>query len=102
MQITLNDGNVKTTDAMVRFVREKLSAALARIEPIGPVTVSLTDDNGPRGGEDKRVTIRVAAAGLGKFMAEHSAADFYDAVTRAAGKLKRGVGQALARRRRKH
>lgn len=101
MNITLNDGNVKTTDAMVRFVNERLTAALERIEPVGPVTVSLTDDNGPRGGKDKRVTIRVATAGLGSFMAEHSATDFYEAVTKAAAKLKRGVAEAVARQREK-
>jgi putative sigma-54 modulation protein len=74
-----------------RRVRFALGATSGRVRS---VVMRLADENGPRGGVDKRCTIRAHLPGSPPVIIEHQEADLYVAIDRAADR----VGRAVARR----
>lgn len=100
MHVKLVDGRIRTTPAMTEYVRTKLSAALDRFAGrIGEVEVHLKDENGPRGGSDKRCRIVAHVNGAGVLHVEDLEAEYYPAIDRAAAKLKRAASRFFERRR---
>lgn len=99
MMVQLNDGRIKTTPAMLGFVRAHIGRALQRFEPrITRVDVSFRDLNGPRGGIDKECEIRAQLRDGSGVTAGVRDQDFYGAVRRAAAKLKGNVARTHNRR----
>src|SRR4051794_23516697 len=91
--------NLGLTDALLAHVRGRLGAALRTAgAAVRSATVRLKDINGDRGGVDKRCHVAVAVAGVGgSVVAEHTAADLYDAVTAAAERLRRALRRRVQR-----
>lgn len=63
------------------------------------ISVRLSDENGPRGGEDKRCRIRIAFAGAPSVVIEDTESDVYVAIDRAADRAGRSVARRLERQR---
>jgi ribosome-associated translation inhibitor RaiA len=63
------------------------------------VTVHLSDENGPRGGEDKRCRIRIGVDGPQYVVIEDIQADLYVAIARAADRAGRVLARRLERQR---
>ncbi len=74
-----------------RRVRFALGSASARVHS---VVIRLSVENGPRGGVDKRCTIRAVLPGGPPVVIEQREADLYIAIDRAADR----AGRAVARR----
>ncbi len=77
-----------------RRVRFALGSAAARVRN---VVVRLADENGPRGGVDKRCSIRASIIGAAHVIIEQQESDLYVAIDRAADRLGRAVSRQLAK-----
>jgi ribosome-associated translation inhibitor RaiA len=77
-----------------RRVRFALGSTSGRVRS---VVIRLADENGPRGGVDKRCTIRATLAGGAPVIIEHQEADLYVAIDRAADRAARAVSRRLER-----
>jgi ribosome-associated translation inhibitor RaiA len=77
-----------------RRVRWAFGAASGRVRR---VVLHLSDQNGARGGLDKRCTIRASLPGGPPVVIEHQEADLYVAIDRAADRTARAVSRRLAR-----
>jgi putative sigma-54 modulation protein len=80
-----------------REVRRSLGHVRKRA---GEVTLFLSDLNGPRGGADKLCRIGAHLHRSGVVFASASGTDLYEAIAKAASRLRRLVSHALGRRRR--
>jgi putative sigma-54 modulation protein len=61
------------------------------------VVMRLADENGPRGGLDKRCTIRAHLPGTPPVVIEQQEADLYVAIDRAADRAARAVSRRLGK-----
>jgi ribosome-associated translation inhibitor RaiA len=75
-----------------RRVRFALGSASGRVHSI---VMRLADENGPRGGVDKRCTIRANLPGWPPVIVEHDEADLGVAIDRAADRAARAVSRRL-------
>ncbi|NNF15482.1 MAG: HPF/RaiA family ribosome-associated protein [Gammaproteobacteria bacterium] len=92
MNITTRAQNFELTRAIDRFAREHLRTALARIdESVIAVDVFLTDANGPRGGVDKKVLIRVQMRNRQEVTVATIHEDLYAAISKGVKRTKRAV-----------
>lgn len=107
MKITIQAKGLELTDGLREHVERRLSFALDRADyHIDRVSVRLSDENGPRGGEDKRCQVRVHLAGAAPVLVEDTEPDLVLAIDRAADRtghtLARQLGRQRAYRRETH
>lgn len=88
---SLTEGLRTQTERRVRFALGSSSSRVRR------VVVRLADENGPRGGLDKRCTIRASVPGAPAVIVEQREADLYVAIDRAADRAGRAVSRRLER-----
>lgn len=98
MQIAIQARGLRLTEGIrtqaERRVRLALGSASGRVHS---VVMRLADENGPRGGVDKRCTIRANLRGGPPVIIEHQEADLYVAIDRAADRAGRAVSRRLER-----
>lgn len=98
MKINITSQGFVLTEALraqaERRVRFALGAAGGRVRN---VVMRLADENGPRGGVDKRCTIRANLTGGPPVVIAHQEADLYVAIDRAADRAARAVSRRLER-----
>jgi ribosome-associated translation inhibitor RaiA len=105
MQIDIQARGFRLTDELrtraERRVRFAFGSASGRVRS---VAMRLADENGPRGGLDKRCTIRAILPGAPAVIVEQQDADLYVAIDRAADRAGRAVSRRLERNsdRRRH
>ena len=103
MRIEVRTRGFRTTKALSAHVEREVAKSLSRLRSRpGAVLAYLSDVNGPRGGRDKQCRLRGHVARGGEVVATASAADMYQAIGRAAVRLRRALvhrtGQRQARR----
>ena len=98
MQIEIQARGFKLTEALrtqaERRVRFALGSTSGRVRS---VVMRLADENGPRGGADKRCTIRANLPGAPPVIIQQQEADLYVAIDRAADRAGRAVSRRLER-----
>ena len=96
MNITARAHNFEFSEAIAGFAHDQLSAALNRFSD-GVIFVDLymKDTNGPRGGVDKQVLIRVRLRNRQLIATETTHEDLYMAIRRGARCTKRVVRRTL-------
>ena len=98
MQIDIQAMGFRLTEELrsqaERRVRFALGSTSGRIRS---VVMRLADENGPRGGVDKRCTIRANLPGGPPVIIEQQEADLYVAIDRAADRAGRAVSRRLER-----
>ncbi len=100
MQIQLRSRGSSVTDAMRTWTERRVLFALGQFSGrVRTVRVTLTDENGPRGGVDQRCVMEARVDGAGPVMSEVMDPDLYAAVSRAADRLSRCVRSTLDRER---
>jgi ribosomal subunit interface protein len=100
MELQIRSEGFRTTAALHAFTRERLDFALGRFqELVAKVRVRLSDDNGPRGGIDKRCRFEVRLRGAPTVLIEERSDDLYAAIARAAQRLERQVARISSVRR---
>lgn len=100
MTLTLIDSNIPATPAMLAHVQARIDHALGRFaDKVSEVRVHVIDTNGPKGGVDKVCSIHARVNKAPAIIVTHAAADYYQAVTSAARRLKATLGRTFSRRR---
>lgn len=100
MNITTRAQNFELTTAIDQFARDHLQAALGRIdEDIVAVDVFMKDANGPRGGVDKQVLIRVRMRNRQQIALVTLHEDMYAAIRRGIKRTKRAVRRQIRKSR---
>jgi ribosomal subunit interface protein len=95
-------GNVDLTTALGQYVERRVQVALGRFTKRLPlITVRLMDDNGPKGGVDKRCQVLMTVPPSTALRVEESHADLYTAIDLATDRAVRAVIRELGRRRAK-
>ncbi|WP_414691351.1 HPF/RaiA family ribosome-associated protein [Noviherbaspirillum sp.] len=95
MQFDIRSESFELTTALHRYARRRLDFALSRFLPnLDNVCVRLIDENGPRGGIDKRCQVRLRLQGISEVIINTVATDLYVAIDRAADR----AGNTVARR----
>ena len=100
MQINIQARGFELTDALRSHTLLRLRFALGWAgHHLRKVSVRLSDENGPRGGEDKRCRIRVGVAGPQDVVIEDTETDLYVAIDRATDRAGRVLARRLERQR---
>ncbi len=90
-------GLTATLDLRQRLER-RLAFALGRFgDEVSHVWAQLADANGPRGGVDKRVILRVRGRRLKDLVVTDADSNLSAAIDRAAERIGRSIGRALER-----
>ncbi len=100
MQINIQARGFDLTEGLRSHTLMRMQFALGWARHhLRKVTVQLSDENGPRGGEDKRCRIRVGVDGPQDVLVEDIESDLYVAIDRAADRAGRVVARRLERQR---
>ncbi len=100
MQVLFNyHAGVAHSDTLEDHVRHQIDHCVGRYtDRLTRIEVHIADENAHKhGGTDKRCTLEARPAGMHPIAVESRAADFYMAVTDAAGKLGRALSHRFAR-----
>lgn len=100
MRIDVKGLDFTATEAIQEHAARRLSISLSHhADAVSRVVVRLRDDNGPKGGVDKRCHMEATLLGHGTEVAEALSADLYEAIEAAARRLGRSVERAMERSR---
>lgn len=95
MHIDIQARGFSLTDALRNHTEQSLKSAFGSFRNgIGKIVIRLSDENGPRGGLDKRCTIRADLPGSAPVVVDHHETNLYLAISRAAQR----AGRAMLRR----
>lgn len=99
MHIELHAKDIERTAALEEHVHRRLDYALGRFgDRVHDVRVRLTDENGPRGGDDDiRCHVRATVGKAGTLLIEQRGRDAFTAVARAARRLGQEAGRKVNR-----
>jgi ribosomal subunit interface protein len=97
-KMTVRAVGMDVTDRLKHYVERRLLFALGRFERrVAGVSVWISDENGPKGGIDKRCTIAARLTGAGDVRVEDVGAEVSFAIDCAAGRLRRAVSRRIER-----
>jgi putative sigma-54 modulation protein len=100
MQIDIQARGFSLTPALRSHAERRLRHAFGSVQAqVGRVTIRLTDDNGPRGGDDKRCLVQASLRGGSPVVVEDIEHDLYVAIDRALDRAGRAAVRRVARRR---
>jgi ribosomal subunit interface protein len=100
MNIHIQARGFALTDSLREHVERRLHFALGWADDrLRQISVRLWDENGPRGGEDKRCRIQITFPGAPSVVIDDTEADLYVAIDRAADRAGRSVARRLERQR---
>lgn len=101
MNITINSQGFAVTASIDAFIRRELDNALRRVDnDVMSIDVFLKDANGPKGGVDKQILIRVWLHNRQLIAINTLHEDLYAAVKKGVRRTKRTVNRNLRRSRR--
>jgi len=96
----LHTSGVEADNGLREHIERRLTFALSRFsDRVTKVAVTLTDNNGPKGGVDKSCRIVVRLRSLGEVIAEVVDTDWPVTIDRAASRAGHNVGRELDRKR---
>jgi len=100
MQIDIQTKGFELTEALRRHIIRRLGFRLSiSDQPVQRVNLHLMDENGPRGGKDKRCRIRIILARVADVVVEDTQVDLYLAIDRAIDRAGRSLNRRLERQR---
>ena len=101
MNISISVQGFELTAAIDSFVRNEIRSTLRRFsDDVVYVDVFIKDTNGPKGGMDKQVLIRVQMRGRQSLALQTTRVDLYAAVKISSKRAKRAVRRSLRKTRR--
>jgi putative sigma-54 modulation protein len=99
MQFEIHTKNIKISQPLRVHIERRLSFALERFAVrIARVCVRVGDQNGPKGGVDKRCRVAIVLLPSTTIVMEDQDANIYTAIDRVADKAGRCIGRSLKRR----
>lgn len=101
MNISVRAQGFERSDAIDSFIRKDIRSTLARFRhEVLSVGVFLKDANGPKGGVDKQVLIRIHMRSGQQLVLQTIREDLYAAIRISTKRAKRAVRRSLRRTRR--
>lgn len=98
MKIDIQTHGFTLTDALRTQTERRLRFAFGGLgSRVGRVGVRLTDENGPRGGIDKRCALRISVPGQQPIVIEQQESNLYVAIDCAAERAGRAVSRQMGR-----
>jgi putative sigma-54 modulation protein len=98
MRVDVRSRDIEVTAALREHVERRVRFALGRFDgQVQRVTARLVDDNGPRGGADKRCRLDVRVRAAGPVIVDDRDPDLYAAIDRAADRIGRAVARVVQR-----
>ncbi len=95
MRIEIRSAGFSTTEALREHVGRRLGSVLARrADAVRRVIVRMSDENGPKGGIDKRCRIEAILLGQPLQVVEAVAGDLYSAIDSASRRLGRALDRS--------
>lgn len=99
MQIGIQTRGFDLTEALRNYCERRMRFALGSASGrVRSVTVRLSDENGPKGGIDKRCSIRVALDNAPVVVIVQDGADAYVAIDQAADRTARTMSRRLEKK----
>ena len=96
MQIEIRTRRLNERETPKAYCEKRLRSALGRFtDQIERVVVSLSDINGPRGGEDKKCVVRVQLRAQNLLVVSALSESMHAALDLAAARVNRSVGRRL-------
>ena len=96
MNSTINAQGIEMSPALAAWLDRRVSHALDRFsDRILAVDVSLRDVNGPKGGRDKQVLLKIRLRRGHLIAAESTRSSLYAAISTAARRARRGVKRTI-------
>ena len=100
MQIDIQARGFGLTPALRQHCERRLRFALGTgASRLSSISVRLSDENGPKGGVDKRCTIRAPLPGAAPVFIAQDETDVYTAIDRAADRAARTLSRQFKRSR---
>ena len=100
MRLHIRSRKIEVTDELNDFIADRFSRALDRFEDrIRDISVLITDVNGPKGGTDKLLRIRVLISGCENLFLSAFGPNLSLMIDTAAGRMKEHVSSAIAKAR---
>lgn len=98
MRFELHAKGIALSDRLRRFIEKKLQSTLGRFSHlVQRVRVRLTDENGPKGGEDIQCQIRTSLGRAGVVTINETRSDPFAAVARASDRASHRLSRHWAR-----
>ncbi len=99
MKLELHVRGTHVAETLRRYVERRFRFALRRFSHrVRLLRIYVADLNGPRGGVDKQCRILAEVAPSGSLVLEETDVHLYEAMDRAAGRLRRCIRRDLKRR----
>lgn len=84
MQVFIRSNGIEMTEALNEYIKNRLEFRLSRFTNlITKVVVSVSDENGPKGGIDTACTIRIKTDSSSELIVKNKQKDVYTAVANA-------------------
>jgi len=98
MQIDIQARGFKLTEGLREYVERRLRFVFGSTRrSVRRISVRLSDQNGPRGGDDMRCRMQVSLAAAPSVSIEDTEANLYVAIDRAADRIGRTVTRRVER-----
>lgn len=98
MKFTIYSHPFELTSGIENYIRKKLEKTLSKSPALTEVSVTVSDINGPRGGEDKECKLQFSIAGKGRFVIKDTKSDLYHAIDSAAHRARHTISKVNSRR----
>lgn len=101
MKIDIQSRHFELTEGLKAHIKRKLQFALSRMEShITAISISLSDENGPKGGVDKHCRLQVCLTNMGDVVIKETQTDLFTAIDRAMQRANRSVARNIDRQQR--
>jgi ribosomal subunit interface protein len=98
MHVEIKSQGFEMTPALRNYTLQRLQSSLGRIrDRARHVSVHLSDENGPRGGVDKRCLVAIHIAGGAPVVIEDTREDMYNAIDRVSKRAMNSLMRRLSR-----
>lgn len=98
MKVLVNARHIERNKEMIEYVKRRLQFALGeKFERVKRVNVTLSDINGPKGGDDKRCLMVLRLKGQADVVIDTLHTELHAAIDRAAERAARSVSKRINR-----
>jgi putative sigma-54 modulation protein len=98
MNINLQARDFYLTDSLESQIRQKMKIILNRFDhKIRMTRVVLSDINGPKGGKDKRCTIKIEVHNFKTIVVDEVTENMYESISRCSQRAKRAIDKLLSK-----
>lgn len=98
MQVFINSNNFEMTEALSLHIKNRIEFTLSRFGGlVKKIVVSVSDENGPKGGVDKSCVIRIQTDTFSELVVKDKKSDVYAAVGRAIARAKHSLTKQVNR-----